>query len=73
MTLAHTVSYLVSEQLAGLRYPTQDNRDAIALICEAGRRMAGQERRQQAYHVIASWLPTLSRRERSASAYVGNP
>ena len=54
--LAHAVNHLVSEQLAGQRSPLAANREAIAILCEAGRNLALVERREPARIVIASWL-----------------
>ncbi len=54
--LAHAVNYLVSEQLAGTRSPVESNREAIALLCAAGRELALEERRRPARRSIAAWL-----------------
>jgi hypothetical protein len=54
--LSHAVEYLVSEQLAGRRHPIQPNREAIAILCEAGRQIQAEERRKLAKASIASWL-----------------
>lgn len=55
-TLSHAVNYLVNEQLAGHRSSLAANREAIAILCDAGRGLALVERREPARRAIASWL-----------------
>jgi hypothetical protein len=55
-TLSRAIDYLVSEQLAGRRHPLQANRMAIALLCEAGRGIAKEERRLPARRSLNAWL-----------------
>jgi hypothetical protein len=54
--LSRAVEYLVSEQLNGRRNPVQANREAIAILCEAGRKLSQEERRKPARRSIAAWL-----------------
>lgn len=64
--LSHAVEYLIAEQLMGRRSPVQANREAVAILCEAGRMIAQQERRKPARSSIAAWLrgASLFRSER---------
>lgn len=55
-TLSHAVNYLVTEQLAGHCLSARDNRDAVALLCAAGRDLARHERRAPAQRATAAWL-----------------
>ena len=54
--LSHAVNYLVTEQLAGQRASLPANREAIAILCNAGRGLALAERRDPARRALASWL-----------------
>ena len=54
--LSHAVNHLVSQQLAGQRPCLSANRDAIAILCSAGRDLAVIERRDPARRAIAAWL-----------------
>lgn len=54
--LSHAVHYLISEQLAGRRVSAQANREAIAILCSAGRQLGEVERREPARNAIATWL-----------------
>lgn len=64
--LAHAVNYLVLEQLEGRRHSIPANREAIALLCHAGRTLEKVERRGSARASIAAWLrgPSLNRAHR---------
>jgi hypothetical protein len=54
--LAHAVQYLVDEQLLGRRDPVQANRQAVAILCQAGRELEQNERRAPARRSVATWL-----------------
>ena len=54
--LLRATSYLLNEQLAGTRQPVLANREAINILCEAGRKIAQNERRQPLRRSILSKL-----------------
>jgi hypothetical protein len=54
--LSHAVEYLVAEQLEGRRSPVSANRQAVAILCDAGRKLASEERRRPARGRIREWL-----------------
>ena len=54
--LYSATQYLVLEQLEGRRSSPKANRQAIAILCEAGRRLVKSERRQPARQSLHAWL-----------------
>ncbi|WP_263382174.1 hypothetical protein [Granulicella arctica] len=54
--LYSATQYLVLEQLEGRRGSPKANRQAIAILCEAGRRLVKTERRHPARGFLHKWL-----------------
>ena len=55
-TLANAAHHLVTEQDPGQGASSRAKRDAIAILCQAGREIAQQERRSAARQAIRAWI-----------------